>query len=267
VRDSYITSNWMGREDLLYNRLVEGFNLPPIAARAVVGLSMDVLLDDNKTPGGLGQIKYIAISDTEGPGKKIVDSAHEEVILTLDAPEDRETYQEHDLQTLRRQVILRITNEAKDQGALLTVKDLVRLLKISYSTAKRCIRALRSAGFSVPIRGSVKDIGPTSHKAKIVELYIKGYTETDIKRNTYHSLRSIERYIVDFSKVLVLKKKGEVFDTIRQIVGLSERVTKDYLSLIDAYNGPEYEKRLKEISETVKVYTPPATFKKTGVTA
>ena len=63
MRDIYITSNWMGREELLYNRLLEGFNLPPIAARAVVELSMDVLLDDNKTPGSLGQIKYIAISD------------------------------------------------------------------------------------------------------------------------------------------------------------------------------------------------------------
>ena len=67
MRDTYITSNWMGREELLYNRLVEGFNLPPIAARAVVELSMDVLLDDNKTPGGLGQIRYIAISAAEDP--------------------------------------------------------------------------------------------------------------------------------------------------------------------------------------------------------
>jgi hypothetical protein len=255
----------MGREELLYNRLVEGFNLPPIAARAVVNLSMDVLLDDNKTPGGLGQIRYIAISEAEGPGKKIMDSAHKEVVLTLDAPEDRETYQEHDLQTLRRQVILRITHEAKDQGALLTVKDLVRLLKVSYSSVKRCIKALRLDGFPVPIRGSVKDIGPMSHKAKIVELYVKGYTETEIRRNTEHSLRSIERYIIDFSKVLVLKEKGMVFDTIRQIVGLSERVTRDYLSLIEVYNGQEYKDRLREISGTVKAYTPPATFKKTGV--
>jgi hypothetical protein len=82
MRDSYITSNQMGREEWLYNRLVEGFNLPSIATRAVVEPSKDVLLDDNKTPGGLGQIRYIAISDTEGPGKKIVDSAHEEVVLS-----------------------------------------------------------------------------------------------------------------------------------------------------------------------------------------
>lgn len=254
----------MGREELLYNRLVEGFNLPPIAARAVVEISKDVLLDENKTPGGVGQIRYIAISDTEGPGKKIIDSAHKEVVLTLDAPEDKEIYQEHGLQVLRRQVILRITNEAKDQRALLTIKDLVRLLKVSYSTVKRCIKTLRLDGFSVPIRGSVKDIGPMSHKAKIVELYVKGYTETEIKRNTEHSLRSIERYIVDFSKVLVLKERGMAFDTIRQIVGLSERVMKDYLSLIEVYRGQEYGERLREIAGTVKTYTPPATFKKTG---
>ena len=145
------------------------------------------------------------------------------------------------------------------------MKDLVWLLKVSYSTVKRCIKALRLDGFSVPIRGCVKDIGPMSHKARIVELYVKGYTETMIRRNTCHSLTSIERYIADFSKGLVLKERGMTFDTIRQIVGLSERVTKDYLSLIEAYDGPEYGGRLGEIAETVKAYSPPATFKKTGV--
>ena len=55
----------------------------------------------------------------------------------MDAPEDRETYQEHGLQCLRRQVILRITHEARNQGALLTVKDLVRLFKVSYSSVDR----------------------------------------------------------------------------------------------------------------------------------
>ena len=48
-------------------------------------------------------------------------------------------------------------------------------------------------------RGNRMDIGPgTSHKAKIVELYLKGYEFTDIKRNTRHSSESIARYLKEF---------------------------------------------------------------------
>ena len=64
------------------------------------------------------------------------------------------------------------------------------------------------------------DIGPgTSHKAKIVELYLKGYEFTDIKRNIRHSSDSIARYLKDFAKVSALHNEGYSIDQIRQITG------------------------------------------------
>jgi len=267
MQDRYVTEGNIGREELFYYRLVEGFNLPPIAARAIVEMGKELLLRDGEIPGKIGQCKYIAISASEGPGKKKKDSEHKEISLTIDTPEDLVVYQKQGLSGYRQSVILRITNEAKEQGALLTLRDLVRLLKCSYSTIKRDIKEIRSQGFFVPIRGSIKDIGPISHKAKIVELYIKGYTPTEIEKNARHSIKSIERYINDFCKVLILKRKRESIDSIRQIVGLSERLTKEYLCLCETYENSEFKSRLDELAETVKVYKPPATFKKGGLVA
>ncbi len=116
----------------------------------------------------------------------------------------------------------------------------------------------------IPIRGTIKDIGPISHKVKIVDLYIRGYTPTEIEKNARHSIKSIERYINDFCKVLILKRKEESIDGIRQIVGISERLTKEYLELCDKYENSEFKSKLDELAETVKIYKPPATYKKGG---
>ena len=53
-------------------------------------------------------------------------------------------------------------------------------------------------------------------------------------------------------------------DGIRQIVGISERLTKEYLELCDKYENSEFKSKLDELAETVKIYKPPATYKKGG---
>jgi len=264
MQDIYVTEGSIGREDIFYYRLLEGFNLPPIAARAIVEMGKEFFLKDNDTPGKIGQCKYIAIADTEGPEKQKKDAEHKEISITIDMPEDLAVYQKYGIDGYRQSVILRITNEAREQGALLTIRDLVRLLKSSYSTIKRDLKEIRSRGLFIPIRGTIKDIGPISHKVKIVDLYIRGYTPTEIEKNARHSIKSIERYINDFCKVLILKKKGESIDGIRQIVGISERLTKEYLELCDKYENSEFKSKLDELAETVKIYKPPATYKKGG---
>lgn len=265
MQDKYITDGSIGREELFFYRLMEGFNLPPIAARAIVEMGKEIFLKDGNVPGKIGQCKYIAIAGSEGPGKMKKDSEHKEIILTTDMPDDLVVYQKYGLAGYRQCVILRITEEAREQGTLLTIRDLVRLLKSSYSTLKRDIKEIRYNGFFVPIRGTIKDIGPISHKAKIVDYYIRGYTPTEIEKIAKHALKNIERYINDFSKVLILKKKGESIDSIRQIIGLSEHLIKEYLNLCEKYENSEFKKRLDELAETVKIYQPPATFKKRGL--
>ncbi|MGP8321280.1 MAG: DUF1670 domain-containing protein [Methanosarcinaceae archaeon] len=265
MNNVYITTNGMTKEQMFRLHLMNGFNFAPITADAILEMSTD-FFQGNKSNVHDGQMVYLAISDEEGPGKSIIDSKHREVILTLDAPEDMEVYEQFGLSTYRQHVVLRITQQAREQNALLTIKDLVKLLKNSYSTLKRDIKALRGRGFFVPIRGVVKDIGPSSHKTKIVELFVKGYTTSEIKTSTRHSLKSIERYIKDFSRVSILTARSESIDNIRLIVGISERLVKEYQELYRNYKDGEHKQKIDELVSNITVYDPPMTFKKnTGV--
>jgi len=261
MNDIYVLKSGMTKEQMFRLRLINGFNFAPIVADAIVDLSKDFF--QNKNSGVCnGQILYLAISDAEGPGKSILDSKHLEIVLTLDAPDDMDVYEKFGLSAYRQHILLRITQEARDQNALLTIKDLVKLLKSSYSTIKRDLKYFRERELYVPLRGMVKDIGPSSHKAKIVELYLKGYTSTEIQRSTRHSLQSIERYIKDFSRVSILTKRGESVDNIRLIVGISERLIKEYQELFMKYRDGDHRQRIEELTDNITVYDSPMSFKK-----
>jgi len=261
MNDIYVLTSGMTKEQMFRLRLINGFNFSPIVADAIVDLSKDFF--QNKNSGICsGQILYLAISDEEGPGKSIIESKHVEVVLTLDAPEDMDVYEKFGLSAYRQHILLRITQEARDQNALLTIKDLVKLLKSSYSTIKRDLKQFRERELYVPLRGIVKDIGPSSHKSKIVELYLKGYTTTEIQRTTRHSLQSIERYIKDFSRVSILTQREESIDNIRLIVGISERLVKEYQELFMKYRDGDHKQRVEELTDNITVYDSPMSFKK-----
>jgi hypothetical protein len=261
MNDIYVLTSGMTKEQMFRLRLINGFNFSPIVADAIVDLSKDFFQNEN-TGVCNGQVLYLAISDEEGPGKSILDSKHVEVILTLDAPEDMDVYEKFGLSAYRQHILKRIAQEARDQNALLTIKDLVKLLKSSYSTIKRDLKYFREREIYVPLRGIIKDIGPSSHKSKIVELYLKGYTSTEIQKSTRHSLQSIERYIKDFSRVSILTKREESIDNIRLIVGISERLVKEYQLLFLKYKEGDHKQRVEELTNNVTVYDSPMSFKK-----
>ena len=261
MNDIYVMKGGMTKEQMFRLRLINGFNFAPIVADAIVDLSKDFFQNDNSGVCN-GQILYLAISNEEGPGKSILDSKHIEVILTLDSPEDMDVYEKFGLSAYRQLILLRIAQEARDQNALLTIKDLVKLLKSSYSTIKRDLKYLREREIYVPLRGIIKDIGPSSHKSKIVDLYLKGYTPTEIQRSTRHSLQSIERYIKDFSRVSILTKREESIDNIRLIVGISERLIKEYQELFMKYRYGDQRQRIEELTDNTTVYDSPMSFKK-----
>jgi len=102
----------------------------------------------------------------------------------------------------------------------------------------------------------------SSHKSKIVVLYVKGYMPTEIQRSTRHSLQSIERYIKDFSRVSILTQREESIDNIRLIVGISERLIKEYQELFIKYKNGDHKQRVEELIDNINVYDSPMSFKK-----
>jgi hypothetical protein len=80
--------------------------------------------------------------------------------------------------------INQISNEAYNQGALLTQADIAILLRESTKTITRHIAELETKDILIPTRGKWKDIGPgVSHKKRILELYLKGDEYTAVTRS------------------------------------------------------------------------------------
>ncbi len=90
-----------------------------------------------------GKIEYIILRH---------DKFHH-LILTLIGQGDRDVLKKHGLRELRLRRIVRLTEEAYEQGHLLSYEDLSRLLVTSISTLKRDIAYLEKKGHRIRLKG------------------------------------------------------------------------------------------------------------------
>jgi hypothetical protein len=232
------------------------FELAPATSRAVLETAQQVLLPSLEW-GEVreGQMRVTVVGRDEPSGKPLSAMKKVGVVVTVDnGIEDMEVLSRFGVVGLRRCRLLRITEEVIDQGGVLTQEDLARLLQTDVRTIRRDIVILREQGHWVPTRGVVQEIGRgQSHKAKIVEMYLKRMTYSEIVRRTRHSPGSVKRYVESFGRVVVLWEKG-IRDAgeIAYIVGLSERLTGEYLGLRESYDTSEHRDRLEEIARQVR---------------
>jgi len=225
-------------EEAIIDRISHDFNLAPFMARTQFGQMRKYFEEYVGLVREVGQMTFLALSEDNPPGRSIAECRRVAIILTLDSPDDLEALRSG-IAALRRSKTQRLTREAQEQGALLTQEDLARLLCASRSTVKRDVAQLRVEGIDVPTRGQIKDIGKgISHKGQIVQDWLSGYTFSQIKQRRWHSIHSIERYCVDFQRVVRLHKRGLELADIRVSTGLSERLIKEYLALF-AQEGPD----------------------------
>ena len=223
------------------------FDFSDILAEALMKRIQLFLTENTAQDLGVGQIPYWGVVSTEPSGTPMGEMEKARVRLTLYHTDDLKVLREQGIQALRQSKEMRLTVEAKDQGVLLTQDDLALLLCSTVRTIRNDIRALREQGITVPTRGQMKDIGKgVSHKAKIVQEYLKGYEYSEIERRTHHSAGSIDRYIHDFTRVLYLTKKGEDLHRIRQVTRLSERLVQEYQALNNEFSGRSC-RRLEEL--------------------
>ena len=232
------------------------FELAPATSRAVLEAAKQVLLPlvgDGTV--GAGQMRATVVSVDEPAGKPLGEMKKVGVVVTVDGGmEDLEVVESYGLRELRRHRLLRMAEEAVDQGGVLTQEDLSRLLQADVRTIRRDVATLRKTGHWVPTRGVLKEVGRgQSHKAKIVEMYLRGMTYTEIVRRARHTGSAIKRYVESFGRVVVLWEKGvRQAQEIGYILGVSERLAGEYLELRKRYNGSEYRDRLEEIVRQVR---------------
>lgn len=213
------------------------FNLTPLIAEAYFSQIATYFQQHADISLTTGQVCYEAVAAAEPAGKHIALASRLSVRLTLfETQVDLTVLAEQGLAGLRQHRILRMTREALDQGALLSYEDLAMLLTTSPATVRRDARALRKAGKVVMTRGWKHDMGPgTSHKAQIIDLYLKGYQFTEIELKTNHSETSVRRYLRDFVQVVALHHQKFSIAQIRQVTAFSERLIGEYLDLYNHY--------------------------------
>ena len=83
-----------------------------------------------------------------------------------------------------------------------------------------------------------------------------GYTETEIVRRTGHSYDSVERYLLDFSKVVYLIEQGLPLPAIRKTTDFSKRLVEKYHSLYQKYKVKDYEFAMAKIRRFAMAHPP-----------
>jgi DNA-binding CsgD family transcriptional regulator len=173
------------------------------------------------------------------------------VRLSLIETKDLGYQKTHGLQALMQHVIVRLAREAYEQGAVLNTEDLAYLLRISESTVKRHKRLLKGSGVSLPLRGETADMGPAScHRIPIVELFLQGYSETEIAQRLNHGLERVEEYLYDFLRISLLLKDGYAVGMTGRLAKLSKAKVTSLQSLYERLSHePFYREPLAKVLE------------------
>jgi hypothetical protein len=140
--------------------------------------------------------------------------------------------------------VRRLCQQAFEQGAVLSQRDVAIVTGYSVSAVSMTAVALRERGEFLPLRGYIEDMGlfPT-HKAAIIRLYLEGLLTPDIARRSYHSKEAVDRYIRGFERVRLLATKFHPAE-LPLLTGMSQRLVEEYLKLI-----AEHDALPKEVTE------------------
>ena len=249
--------------------LENSYSLSPKLSSSILMTAKECLLRDYSLREG--QIEETVIGVEERSGKVVEKMEKKKVRLTIDnGIEDLEILKEYGRISLRQIKIERITDEAIEQGGVLSQEDLSKYLGCTVRTIQRDINAVKKKGVEVVTRGYLHNIGRgQTHKVKIIGMYLDGKTYSEIKLTARHSAGAIKRYLESFTKVLMAQSKG-IYERkeISSVTGISEGLVKQYLELIKESKKDKIKsENLKDlisrnsyrsgIKKTAKLYSEP----------
>ena len=232
---------------------VDGAGLSPWEADVLVDSIDQVYFSDPELRGLRdGQMKYSCVAASEGPGKPLAACSMATVALTMIDPEDRREVPGDGKQASverRRRKLMRLTEEAREQGGLLTQEDLAQLLDSDVRTIRRDVVALRGQGIVVATRGQQKDIGPgVSHRGLAIRHWLEGKEPVEVARAINHSIAAVENYLEKFKRVAYLR--GKHFDDyqIALTIGISVAAVKTFVAIYHEFEHKSFfASRLAEI--------------------
>lgn len=227
--------------------LIEEFQFAPRVAQAVLAEAQDSLLAASREPRA-GQIRVVLSRRQAGHGRALSQTASQEVLWTINAgAEDQQILMQHGREALRQARIVRLLDEALEQGAAATQEDLAIALNAGLRTIKRDCRVLAAQGVYLPTRGNLQGIGRgQTHKALIVGRWLRGETYDQLMLSTRHSLTCIRRYIQSFVRIVELHEQGFTLSQIARLVEHSEALVQEYLAVYHQNRTQACQERLAE---------------------
>ena len=142
---------------------------------------------------------------------------------------------------LRKVRAIRFFQEAAEQDVLLTNLEVAFYLGCSPGTVGKWVREYQERTQTlVPTRGNLHDLGSgITHKRQIITLYLQGKAPSEIRRQTQHSLRAIDRYIKGFETVRRLSQREPDRDMLARLSGMGRKLVLEYLELLGRVKRPE----------------------------
>jgi Protein of unknown function (DUF1670) len=238
------------------NRVEHGMGCSPFVSEAIVKAVHEIYLPvlDSISNIKPGQIIFQCLSKRNGSTSRIADAEQITIVLTLDnGMVDQEVRKQKGIDGLRRFRLIRVCNEAYNQGGLLTVEDIAyRLFNVGERTIVRDLALIRKDGENPPLRSTIKDIGRTvTHKAILIKNWLKGDELSDLNRKYNHSFSAIESYINTFKRVVFLDHEGYTIDRIAYVQKISASLVTTYLTLWKEHKNKAIPHRVKEILEII----------------
>jgi len=202
---------------ILRNKLVE----------ELVKLLQDLLpLKEHVKPG---QIVWNAVSiktRADSPNVRLIP-----VTLTMiDQQDIKQLTSGVQMSEIMKQAIARITMEAYNQGALLSMRD-IGLLTWRSGSAISQYRKLyeKEQSVTLPHTGSLQDMGScVSHKSIIIKkVAVDKKDPLTVAQETNHSIWAVDRYIKDFNRVRLCHQDGKDREFISLATGLNKIVVNE----------------------------------------
>jgi hypothetical protein len=234
----------------------EEFNFSPRVSRELLSTAQDMLV------GGVpsaavrpGQVRVVVASLKAPFGPPLTEMDQVEVTLTVDAgAEDMAVRAREGAEGLRQGRILRLTEEALEQGGVLTQEDLARVLSVHRRTIARDVKVLKAAGHVIQTRGFVKGVGRgQTHKVRVIELWLDREGYDKIARWLHHSPQAIKRYVSAFLRIVVLHRQGTPVEEMAFLTRTSERLVQDYVAIYESalevlHRREKLEEELERVS-------------------
>ena len=223
-------------ESQFQNELIRGLNCSPFEANAIIDVMFRIYSPFLSSNGSLlpGQMLFTVLSVDNSPSLSLAESKMVTVTLTMDKPdEDLQIRENFGVIALRQHRIQRVATEAFMQDGILGAEDLAyRLFNCGMRTISRDLADLRKRGIIVPLRSTVHDMGRTiSHRAMIVKLWLQGKEYSDISRDAFHSVSSVQNYVDKFKRVVTLVQDGYDIHTVAFLVKISAGLVEEYFNL------------------------------------